>query len=56
MNKLHFTLGILMIIVGVFFVFMGSMGGFQEDTLDVVFGGGFFMALGLALYVLNKKE
>lgn len=42
--------------IGVLFVLFAMMDAADSgDNLSVTIGGGFFMALGLAVYILNKN-
>lgn len=50
--KLIFKIGPgVIIIVGALLVFGGSV----DDKITAVLGGGFFMALGIAIFQLNKQ-
>lgn len=49
--KFILKIGPVAIIVGAIFVFGGSV----DDKIATVFGGGLFMALGIAIFQLNKQ-
>jgi len=45
-------LGVLSISIGVFAVLVGT----SDDAMSSVIGGGLFMALGIAVFILNKNN
>lgn len=57
MKKFVKILGVLSIAFGVIWVLVGgSDNGIESEGLTVVIAGACFMALGVSIFALNKKE